>query len=107
MAQRKRKAQTLNDLKADLYQIFNQTMIVSDDAGDWLSENDRKKLQEAAPAVIALAETIMGVEHEIAVLDALKEARERGENITIEIDKGLPRNVKPLGPIRLKPGGNP
>ncbi|MEZ0263051.1 MAG: hypothetical protein ACAH80_18745 [Alphaproteobacteria bacterium] len=96
-------ATNLEEVRQKLYKAFNKAMKgVEYWEADSASEIERHAAASAAAANSAQA--ITTVEREIAVLQLLKEAKESGAGITIEIDKGLARSVSVPSPIKLKQG---
>jgi predicted metalloprotease with PDZ domain len=96
-------SKSLDDVRRDLYRAFNKAMKGVDywDANK-TSEAEVNGLTASASAAAQTAQSIALVEHEIAVMKLLQEAKESGSGITIEIDKGLARSVSVPSPIKLK-----
>jgi hypothetical protein len=105
MAQRRKNATTPEEIRDDLYKIFNQVMARSDDIGPNVLDNETEKVTSIGAAASSLARAIMETERELAVLAWIKECRERGDNIASEMDKGLIKSIVPLNTIKLKPPG--
>lgn len=97
------EAKNLEEVRHELYRAFNKAMKGVDywDANK-NSETEVNGLTASASAAAQTAQSIALVEHEIAVMQLLKEAKESGAGITIEIDKGLARSVSVPSPIKLK-----
>lgn len=96
-------ATNLEEVRRELYRAFNKAMKGVDfwDANK-TSESEVRGLTESAKAAAQAAQSITLVEHEIAVMKLLQEAKDSGSGITIEIDKGLARSVSVPSPIKLK-----
>jgi hypothetical protein len=60
---------------------------------------------ENKKAIAELAQAIIAVEHEIAIMDLIAEAKKNGSQLAIEISQGLNKDVKPLSSIKLKQPG--
>jgi hypothetical protein len=94
-------ATNLDEVRAELYRAFNKAM-KGVDYWDYNRGEESPRNTAATQAAAQTAQSIAVIEHEIAVLQLLKEAKESGANITIEIDKGLARSVSVPNPIKLK-----
>ena len=91
-------AKSLQDLKTCLYKAFNKAM----DGMDNISYYETDKIEKAAKTISSISERIEAVGHEIAMLDTLKELREKGGDLEIDMGKGLLRSITPLSKIKLK-----
>ena len=97
---------SLEEMKDKLYKAFDRAIAHSE--SDMSAGNNFEKItarSEALQAAAQTAQAITVVEHEIAVLDALKDARERGDRVILEISGGIAQNIKPLNTLKLKPPG--
>jgi hypothetical protein len=96
--------ENLKEVKDKLYRAFDKAL---EHAESSMSSGDNfEKTGARAQALQAAAQTaqaIATVEHEIAVLDLIRDAKERGDNIVIEVGRGIGDNVKPLTPLKLRP----
>lgn len=94
-------ATNLEEVREKLYKAFNKAI---DGVEYWdVDSSSQNELHIASSTAAAnAAQAITTVEREIAVLQLLKEAKESGAGITIEIDKGLARSVSVPSPIKLK-----
>lgn len=57
---------------------------------------------ESRKAIAELAQAILAVEHEIAIMALIEDAKKNGAQLAIEINQGLNKDVKPLSSIKLK-----
>jgi hypothetical protein len=98
----------LDEVRAKLYQAFDNAISAYGDMS-MSGANTHEKVvskSQALGAAAQVAQALTSVEHEIAVLDWIKESRARGDNIAAEMDKGLVKSSVPLGTIKLKPPGS-
>ena len=98
----------LEEIKDKLYKAFDKALAHYEEITSYSSGNTVEKVSARSLALGAAAQTaqaISSVEREIAVLDWIKECRERGDNIAAEMDKGLAKGIVPLSTIKLKPPG--
>lgn len=96
-------AKNLEQVRDQLYKAFNKAM-KGVEYWDCDSTSEVERHTAASHAAVNAAHAITNVEREIAVLQLLKEAKESGSGITLEIDKGLARSVSVPSPIKLKQG---
>lgn len=96
-------AKTLTELKDQLYRTFNKAI---DDHDHHFTGDTPEKRGNAAKRANDAAETLVKVEHEIAVLDFLKAIRDEGGSITFETGPDGATKIAVLNPIRLKGNAN-
>lgn len=103
-------AKNLDEVKADLYDNFNRAMTYGRKVpSDNYSTDNPQRLQAAAASMQAAAMTadaIAKVERELTIRDMIKELREQGADIEVDIEKGIVRSISPMSKIKLKPPGD-
>jgi hypothetical protein len=94
------KAKTLEEVRDGLYRAFNKAM----DGVDNTNYYDTDKLVKTTQLAREMAAAVAALEQDIVTIAILKEAREKGAEIGLDLDKGLVRSITPMGKIKLKPG---
>jgi hypothetical protein len=99
-------SENLEDVKKKLYAAFDKAIARADNYDYFSSSSEgAQKLQASAQCLHAAAQTaqaIATVENQIAVLDVLRELREKGADVELDIEKGLVRSITPMSKIKLK-----
>lgn len=102
-------AKNLDEMKEELYETFNRAVYHSKKTPDYNSSSENaQRLQAAAAcmqAAAAAAEALTKVEREITMRDMIKELREQGADIELDIEKGIVRSISPMSKIKLKQPG--
>lgn len=104
-------AQTLEEVKTELYEAFNGAMKMARKAPGY-NDNalEAQRLQAAAACMQAAAQTaeaITKVEREITMRDIIKDLRAQGADVEVDFEKGIVRSISPMNKIKLKQPGDP
>ncbi len=97
---------SLGEMKDKLYEAFDKALVAYSDI---TTSSDGKMIEKTASrsqalgAAAQVAQALVSVEHEIMVQDVVKEARERGDNIAVEIAGGLSNSMAPMSALKFKP----
>ena len=90
-------AKNLDEMKQALYKAFNKAM----DEVDYRNHNE-EKLPAAIKMVTEIAEKITGVEVQIALIDLMKEAKAKGGDLEIDLDKRTIRSSTQTSTAAIK-----
>lgn len=103
-------AKTLEEVKLSLYEAFTRAIEKSEASTYHHDDNVAAAKNQAAATYIQAAaqaaDALTKVEREITVRDMIRELREQGADVELDIEKGIVRSIAPMGRIKLRQPGD-